>query len=203
MLLDPRVSKAERPECLHALEAELERAYGVDPAELPHDVVTMNSTVEIRDLKSGETETYTLVYPERADNQRGSDFRSGPYRHRDLGLPSRRWREGPDAFGSQDASGWRRSITSPSEPARIICSRARPGRVSRPGRWRGDGCGMRIVDAPPAMTDERNARISATARGHREPEQERDCMRRKLDRAAADQGGRTHPRSVRPNNNSI
>jgi len=67
MLLDPRVSKIERPECLHALEAELERAYGVDSAELPHDVVTMNSTVEIRDLKSGETETYTLVYPERAD----------------------------------------------------------------------------------------------------------------------------------------
>ncbi|HQI28251.1 MAG TPA: nucleoside diphosphate kinase regulator [Sedimentisphaerales bacterium] len=67
MLLDPRVSRAEHPERLHALEAELERAYGVDPAELPHDVVTMNSTVEIRDLKSGETETYTLVYPERAD----------------------------------------------------------------------------------------------------------------------------------------
>jgi regulator of nucleoside diphosphate kinase len=67
MLLDPRVSKAERPERLHALEAELERAYGVDPTELPHDVVTMNSTVEIRDLKSGETETYTLVYPERSD----------------------------------------------------------------------------------------------------------------------------------------
>lgn len=67
MLLDPRVNKAEHPERLHALEAELERAYGMDPAELPHDVVTMNSTVEIRDLKSGETETYTLVYPERAD----------------------------------------------------------------------------------------------------------------------------------------
>ena len=67
MLLDPRVSRTEHAERLHALEAELERAYGVDPAELPHDVVTMNSTVEIRDLKSGETETYTLVYPERAD----------------------------------------------------------------------------------------------------------------------------------------
>jgi regulator of nucleoside diphosphate kinase len=67
MLQDPRLSRIEQPARLHALEAELERAYGVDPAELPHDVVTMNSTVEIRDLKSGETETYTLVYPERAD----------------------------------------------------------------------------------------------------------------------------------------
>ena len=67
MLLDPRVSRADHPERLHALEAELERAYGVDPGGLPHDVVTMNSTVEILDLRSGETETYTLVYPERAN----------------------------------------------------------------------------------------------------------------------------------------
>ncbi len=67
MLLDPRVSQAEHATSLHALEMELERAYGVDPAELRHDVVTMNSTVEIRDLKSGEAQTYTLVYPERAD----------------------------------------------------------------------------------------------------------------------------------------
>jgi len=66
MLQDPHLSRIEPRESLHALEAELERAYGVDPAELPHDVVTMNSTVEIRDLNSGETETYTLVYPERA-----------------------------------------------------------------------------------------------------------------------------------------
>lgn len=67
MLHDPRLSRIEQPQYLHALEAELERASGVEPAELPHDVVTMNSTVEIRDLTSGETETYTLVYPEQAN----------------------------------------------------------------------------------------------------------------------------------------
>lgn len=67
MLQDPRLSKTEHPQYLHALEAELERAYGVDPTELPHDVVTMNSTVEIRDLAFDETETYTLVYPEQAN----------------------------------------------------------------------------------------------------------------------------------------
>jgi regulator of nucleoside diphosphate kinase len=31
------------------------------------DVVTMNTTVELRDLDTGELETYTVVYPERAD----------------------------------------------------------------------------------------------------------------------------------------
>ena len=67
MLQDPRLSRTEQPQYLHALETELERAYGVDPTELPHDVVTMNSTVEIRDLASDETETYTLVYPEQAN----------------------------------------------------------------------------------------------------------------------------------------
>jgi regulator of nucleoside diphosphate kinase len=57
----------ERREYLHALEADLERARGADPTEVPPDLVTMNSTVELRDLETGETETYTIVYPERAD----------------------------------------------------------------------------------------------------------------------------------------
>jgi regulator of nucleoside diphosphate kinase len=51
---------------LHDLEHELERAKPVDPCECPADVVTMNSTVRLRDLDSGEVETYTLVYPEEA-----------------------------------------------------------------------------------------------------------------------------------------
>lgn len=67
MLHDHRLNRIERRDRLYALEAELERAQGVDSTELPHDVVTMNSTVEIRDLRSGQTETYTLVYPDRAD----------------------------------------------------------------------------------------------------------------------------------------
>lgn len=67
MLEDRHLSRIEQAARLQSLEAELERASGVDSAEVPHDVVTMNSTVEIRDLKSGETETYTLVYPERAN----------------------------------------------------------------------------------------------------------------------------------------
>lgn len=49
------------------LRTELERADIVDSADVPHDVVTMNSTVRLRDLDSGDTESYTLVYPDRAN----------------------------------------------------------------------------------------------------------------------------------------
>ena len=48
------------------LEAELERAEVVDSTAVPPDVVTMNSTVTLLDLESGEEETYTLVFPENA-----------------------------------------------------------------------------------------------------------------------------------------
>jgi regulator of nucleoside diphosphate kinase len=45
------------------LEQELERATAVDSCECPDDVITMNSTVRLRDLDSGDVDTYTLVYP--------------------------------------------------------------------------------------------------------------------------------------------
>jgi regulator of nucleoside diphosphate kinase len=49
------------------LRRELERARVVAPREVPSDVITMNSRVRLRDLDSGEDETYTLVFPEDAD----------------------------------------------------------------------------------------------------------------------------------------
>lgn len=49
------------------LERELERATAVDPEDVPSDVITMNSTVRLRDLDTGDVETYTLVYPAEAD----------------------------------------------------------------------------------------------------------------------------------------
>jgi len=67
MLESAHVQLGEGQEYLRALEAELEHAQGIDPTEVPEDVVTMNSTVELRDLDTGELETYTIVYPERAD----------------------------------------------------------------------------------------------------------------------------------------
>ena len=55
------------PKSLGDLGVELERAEAVDPHEVPGDVVTMNSTVRLRDLDDGETFEYTLVYPRDAN----------------------------------------------------------------------------------------------------------------------------------------
>lgn len=49
------------------LAAELERAEIVAPAEIPPDVVTMNSTVRFRVENSGQEFTLTLVYPYDSD----------------------------------------------------------------------------------------------------------------------------------------
>ena len=56
---------------LQGLQAELERATIVKAEVLPHDVVTMNSTVELADLDTGGTDLYTLVFPEEADIDQG------------------------------------------------------------------------------------------------------------------------------------
>ena len=43
----------------------------VPPEKVPRNVVTMNSSVVLRDLSSRELETYTLVFPEDADIAQG------------------------------------------------------------------------------------------------------------------------------------
>jgi regulator of nucleoside diphosphate kinase len=52
---------------LDVLEGELARATLVGPAELPRNVIAMNSTVWFRDLDTEEIERYQLVYPPDAD----------------------------------------------------------------------------------------------------------------------------------------
>lgn len=52
---------------LDLLEKELYSSVQVEPADIPHDVVTMNSKVAITDMESGEKMTYTLVYPSAAN----------------------------------------------------------------------------------------------------------------------------------------
>jgi regulator of nucleoside diphosphate kinase len=56
---------------LEKLRGELDRAQIVSPQQIPGDVITMNSKVIVRDLDSGEDETYTLVYPEQANTAEG------------------------------------------------------------------------------------------------------------------------------------
>lgn len=55
---------------LEELEDELRRAKVVDPANIPRDLVTMNSRIRVRDLASGGEMTYQLVFPGDADIER-------------------------------------------------------------------------------------------------------------------------------------
>ena len=58
-------------EYLNKLEMELERAEIVEPKDIPADVVTMRSKVRLKDLVSGESNTYSLVFPTEADFAEG------------------------------------------------------------------------------------------------------------------------------------
>lgn len=53
------------------LLAEIDRADIREPAEMPADVVTMNSRLTCKDLQHGKTYELTLVYPDQADAARG------------------------------------------------------------------------------------------------------------------------------------
>ena len=56
-----------RPGDHAALLAELARGDIVEPAQVPGDVITMNSTARFRDETSGDERELTLVYPKDAD----------------------------------------------------------------------------------------------------------------------------------------
>ena len=50
-----------------SLVEELRRATIVEPAGVPADVITMNSCAELQDVETGETESFTLVFPTEAN----------------------------------------------------------------------------------------------------------------------------------------
>ncbi len=54
-------------EYLESLEGELSRGVLVAPTDVPPDVVTMNSRVDLVDLDTGEEMVCTLVFPNEAD----------------------------------------------------------------------------------------------------------------------------------------
>jgi regulator of nucleoside diphosphate kinase len=58
-------------EYLNKLEAELDRAEIVDPKDISENVITMRSKVRLKDLVSGEANTYSLVFPTEADFREG------------------------------------------------------------------------------------------------------------------------------------
>ena len=56
---------------LDSLEEELERAEVVQPKDIPPDVITMRSTVRLKDLDTGQEMTYGLVFPTEANYDAG------------------------------------------------------------------------------------------------------------------------------------
>jgi regulator of nucleoside diphosphate kinase len=67
LLAEVEVSNPRKQGDLKALVEELHRAVIVKPKDVPGDVITMNSRAEIRDLESGETVAFTLVFPAEAN----------------------------------------------------------------------------------------------------------------------------------------
>lgn len=67
MLDEMRCADPKRARDLDDLEEELEQARTVPPREVPPDVVTMNSRVQLLDLDTQERLVYTLVFPEEAN----------------------------------------------------------------------------------------------------------------------------------------
>jgi len=58
-------------EYVTTLEAELKRAEIVDPKRIPANVITMRSKVRLKDLVSGESKIYSLVFPTEANFSEG------------------------------------------------------------------------------------------------------------------------------------
>ena len=106
------------------LRQRLASATIVPPAEVPPDVVTMNSQVVYRDCPSGVRESVKLVYPQLADGHRRISVASP------LGTSLLGARIGQELSWRSPASGRRRlrveAILSQPESARP--HRGRPGR---------------------------------------------------------------------------
>ena len=67
LLVEVQASDPRKHGDLKALTQELRRAVIVDPKDVFCDVITMNSRAEMRDLESGETVAFTLVFPSEAN----------------------------------------------------------------------------------------------------------------------------------------
>jgi regulator of nucleoside diphosphate kinase len=70
-LLERIRRQVKPPPTLTVLEREIERAEVVKSEEVPADVVTMNSQVQILDLDTAERRNVTLVFPAMAGIEEG------------------------------------------------------------------------------------------------------------------------------------
>lgn len=66
-IADSEIKYWQERQSLAQLRGELERAEIRPSAEMPGDIVSMNSLVQVRDLLTGETISFQLAYPQEAD----------------------------------------------------------------------------------------------------------------------------------------
>lgn len=67
-LLQVGISLKERDrDHLESLQNELDRAHIVDSTAIPHNVVTMNSRVCLKEMETRQQNIYTLVFPSEAN----------------------------------------------------------------------------------------------------------------------------------------
>ncbi|HEX7010087.1 MAG TPA: nucleoside diphosphate kinase regulator [Phycisphaeraceae bacterium] len=62
-----REARSEEHQYLMALERKLSQAEVVEPGQVPPDLVTMNSTLQVRVDGSRRNQNWTIVYPQDAD----------------------------------------------------------------------------------------------------------------------------------------
>jgi regulator of nucleoside diphosphate kinase len=70
-LIQVHGAPVNRPRTLPGLQKKLEEAEVFNSCQIPGNVVTMNSTVLLRDMESGEEVVRTLAFPHGADPARG------------------------------------------------------------------------------------------------------------------------------------
>ncbi|MBV6391871.1 MAG: Regulator of nucleoside diphosphate kinase [Anaerolineales bacterium] len=71
LLWEAQSTDYRKSEYLEKLQVEIRRAVVVSPQDIPGDVITMNSIVSLKDMDTGEEETYTLVFPEDSNLEQG------------------------------------------------------------------------------------------------------------------------------------
>lgn len=62
----------ENKEALKALGTELKNAKIVNPKNIPANIVTMNTKLILKDVKTSKETTYTLVFPDDTDKESGT-----------------------------------------------------------------------------------------------------------------------------------
>ena len=70
-LVDSPRYRVSHAALIRTLRTELDRCEVVEPGNVPDGVVTMHTKLTVRDARTREPETFTLVYPEDADINEG------------------------------------------------------------------------------------------------------------------------------------